>query len=290
MACNISSLEQATAVSYDTSFTTVPAGGRTLTGEVRSRASLSAREREAMFSLFEQFYLSADRAQFGTDLEDKDWVATLFDEHHSLCGFSTMKEYTAPFPDGLRTALIFFSGDTIVHPRCWGSPELPRIWTRHMFTRTLERKLPLSFWFLISSGYKTYRLLPLFFQSFVPQRDREHPQQFELMTQLADERFGNRYDRHSGTIRLDHPTPLRPGVADITERELRNEHTRFFTARNPRWSLGEELAGLAQLHPSNLTKAGLKMVGSELLSRLADASMDGETLSPLSSTQTARAG
>ncbi len=61
-------------------------------------------------------------------------------------------------------------------------------------------------------------------------------------------------------VRLAHATPLRPGVAELESRHLRDPHVAYFTAANPGHARGDELACLTEVHPSNLTPAGRRML------------------------------
>ena len=81
-------------------------------------------------------------------------------------GFSTQKRLFLSV-DGEPLAALF-SGDTIVRPQFWGEPTLARAWARLAFDFA-EAERPLrAFWFLICSGYKTYRFLPVFFRASPP--------------------------------------------------------------------------------------------------------------------------
>jgi hypothetical protein len=116
---------------------------------------------------------------------------------------------------------------------------------------------------LISSGYKTYRFLSVFFREFYPRYDRATPPEVQaIMAHLAQERFGSDYDRASGIVRFSEgATPLRPGVAQVDARRLKNPHVAFFCARNPGHARGDELVCLADLCPDNYTAAGKRMIG-----------------------------
>ncbi len=232
-------------------------------GVVRSRDSLSESEWSALYLLFAEFYDGTNPERFRKDLEDKDWVVLLH-EGKELRGFSTMKEYLVDFLD--ETMLIFFSGDTIIHPLYWGSPELSRRWTRHMFARKKAHPGKRAFWFLISSGQKTYRLLPLFFKDFFPRYGgTQDPLLPPLLAAIARSRFAEAYQKSTNVIQLQNPTPLKPGVAEVSDRELRNPHVRYFLENNPGFASGEELACIGELRAENLTAAGLRMLGESRL-------------------------
>ena len=113
-----------------------------------------------------------------------------------------------------------------------------------------------AYWFLISSGWRTYRYLPLFFRDFYPRDASMKP----LLDTIAFTKFGDAYDVRTGVIRLATPAPLREGVSD-PEARMSNPHVRFFVEANPGHADGDELACLVRVGVDNLTPAGLRMIG-----------------------------
>ncbi|HEX2059874.1 MAG TPA: hypothetical protein VHK90_03960, partial [Thermoanaerobaculia bacterium] len=147
---------------------------------------------------------------------------------------------------------VFFSGDTIVARHRWNSLDLPRLWARHVFAHADAS----TYWFLISSGWRTYRYLPLFFRDFYPRDMAMKP----LLDRVASAKFGQAYDARTGVIRLATPAPLRDGISDPDAR-MNNPHVRFFVEANPGHANGDELACLVRVGVDNLTAAGLRMIG-----------------------------
>jgi hypothetical protein len=118
------------------------------------------------------------------------------------------------------------------------------------------------YWLLISSGYKTYRFLPVFFREFYPTYERPTPPAIKRrLDALAQLKFPSEYDPHRGVVRLTASAPLRAGVADVTEQRLRDPHVAFFVQANPGHVYGHELACLTELTQANLTAAGRRMIG-----------------------------
>jgi hypothetical protein len=117
------------------------------------------------------------------------------------------------------------------------------------------------YWLLISSGYKSYRFLPVFYRQFYPRYECQTPPDLQaIMDELAQKRFGGQYDPLSGLVRFaDGGTPLRRGVADVSEERQRNPHIRYFLTRNPGHAQGDELVCLTQISWQNLTPAGQRM-------------------------------
>jgi hypothetical protein len=235
-------------------------GLASLVGEVTPVRDLSPAERAAMLALMDAHFLGVTRAGFEADLAEKEWAIVLREAGSgAIRGFSTLMRLDAEV--GEERAVAFFSGDTIVDRRWWGRRDLARTFGRHVFEvgRTVEGR---AFWFLISSGYKTYRFLPVFFKDFFPAHDRATPRdQQARLDALARRKFGVRYDARTGIVRLPEPTPLRPGVADLDARRLEDPHVAFFAARNPGHARGDELACLAELSSANLTPLGRRFAG-----------------------------
>jgi len=221
-----------------------------LHGAVIARASLSEPEVAAMYAIFEEHYAATTCEIFRRDLATKNWVVRLFDETNVLQGFSTMAIYET-CALGKKMSVVY-SGDTIIRPAFWGTPELPRTWIRAVLEITQTMPQPL-YWLLISSGYKTYRFLPVFCKEFFPRYDRPTPPGLQLlMDELASERFGVEYFPDQGIVRFQNgASPLRAGVAEITPERLADPHIAFFAARNPGHIHGDELVCLAQIHPDN---------------------------------------
>ena len=63
--------------------------------------------------------------------------------------------------DGERLVGVF-SGDTIIDQEYWGETELFRVWGEHVYELSERTPYASVYWFLITSGYKTYRFLPIF--------------------------------------------------------------------------------------------------------------------------------
>jgi hypothetical protein len=237
-----------------------PEAPRRLQSEIRPPEDLSLAERERMFALFGGYYNKVCENTFYADLAEKDSCILLMDAASTeIHGFSTLTQIQTHL-DG-EPLVAIFSGDTIIDRDYWGSTELVRAWGRHVFRLADEFDGGRAFWFLISSGYKTYRFLPVFFRQFYPSHNGPTPTQAKaLLDQLAQLKFSDKYDAARGVIRLDNPTPLRDGIADITPARLKDPYVSFFVDRNPGHVVGEQLACLTELTRDNLTAAGRRML------------------------------
>ena len=240
-----------------------------LTGAVIPRAELEPTDRVRMYELLANYFHGTSRAQFESDLAEKELVVLLRDSHTSqIQGFSTLMSITTTI-DG-REIVAFFSGDTIVAHEYWGETILSKLWSQTVFAEADRiralRPGALVFWFLICSGYKTWRFLPVFFREFYPHPQRLTPPHIKrILDALGERKFGAAYHLEEGVVHFPFATPLREGVADITEQRLRDPMIAFFQRMNPGHLIGDELACLAEISRSNLTRAGERMVGPRMV-------------------------
>lgn len=232
-----------------------------LTGQVQLVAELSSAERDEMYELLASYFANTSRDQFERDLGEKEWAIVLRDSVEGrICGFSTLMRSDLNLDN--QPIVVFFSGDTIIDREYWGETALPKLWGRHVFSLADRIHDARVYWFLICSGYKTYRFLPLFFREFFPTYERPTPPVIRaLIDQLGRLKFGEEYDEESGVIRFRAASPLMAGVAEITPQRLKDPHVAFYVNANPGHVNGDELACLAELSRENLTAAGKRMVG-----------------------------
>jgi hypothetical protein len=222
------------------------------------RADLSAKQRNEMFELLAQHFDGVTRAQFERDLAEKNWVILLMRDER-LVGFSTLLAYESVF-DG-QTVSVVYSGDTIVAPEAWGTTALSRAWIACV--RQLRGHYPRGkyYWLLLTSGFRTYRFLPVFWREFHPRFDVATPiNQKRLLDQLADGRFGEQYNSEKGIVRFKQPQKLRSGLDAVPTGRSADPHVAFFLNRNPSHVLGDELVCLTELADENLTPAGRRMI------------------------------
>jgi hypothetical protein len=237
---------------------------RRLAGVVVPGARVTLAERREMYALLRTYFAGTTRARFEADLREKESVILLREAASGrIQGFSTLMRLAVRV-DG-REIVAFFSGDTIVDRGFWGETALSRVWGETVFPEadrtSAERPGTAVYWFLICSGYKTWRFLPVFFREFYPSPDAAIPPAVgRLMDTLGTMKFGSQYDPSARVVRFAAAAPLRPGVAEITAGRLRDPRIAFFARMNPGHLRGDELACLAELSRSNLTKAGLRLV------------------------------
>jgi len=221
-----------------------------LSGQILKSEDLQQEEIEAMFSLMQTFYDDVSRNVFISDLMDKDYCILLCNDGGEVVGFSTQKIMS--FDMGGRMIHGVFSGDTIIHKDYWGSFELYTVFARFFFA--YAEKYDDFYWFLISKGYKTYRMLPLFFNDFYPDREKATPEpEQSIMHGYASRLYPEAYNDRTGVIEYHTiKDKLKKGVADITDKELRNPDIRFFLQANPNYAQGDDLVCIARMHRNNL--------------------------------------
>ena len=226
-----------------------------LVGDLVPTTALDEATRDAMFVLMDTNFIRHPRSVFEEDLAGKEWVVLMrSEEDGSLKGFSTFvtsQEHIDGQPMG-----VLFSGDTIVSPDAWGSMVLARVWLHGAWQAAARLEGPL-YWFLICSGFRTYRFLSVFWSEYYPHPRTETPAEAQqLLDVLARRRFGDRYDH--GIIRLPGGA-LREGIGTINDGRRRNAHVAFFESKNPGHARGDELACLCRLAPDNLSRAGWRI-------------------------------
>ncbi|HEU4937898.1 MAG TPA: hypothetical protein VFT39_15675 [Vicinamibacterales bacterium] len=232
-----------------------------LHGRVVETCTLSASLRDAMFTLLTSHFVGVDRRTFERDLDEKRCAILLEDDASRLRGFSTMVVYESHAAG--RSVWVVYSGDTIVDRAWWGTPALARSWVRAV-RQLAPANVRDVYWLLLTSGFRTYRFLPVFFRDFYPRYDSPWCLEQELLSALARERFGPQYDDASGIVRLRKPQVLAPDLIGLPAGRLTDPHVAFFLTRNPGFVRGDELACLARIDDSNLTPAARRMTRASL--------------------------
>ena len=218
--------------------------------EVRDPRSLSRGELGDLYELFQTAF-EAEREGFEQDLREKHKILTVKSEG-SLDAFTSLRLYR-PEP-GVR---VFFSGDTFVSPQARIGHRLPSLWAQYVFAEVASEGTGRDYWLLFCSGYRTYRILPTFFLSYVPTRDSDQPTELQRLRDLwASELFGGRFS--NGVVKPRWATPLH---CPEPPKRLQNDSTaRFFFESNPGYRDGDELVCLVPLEEGNLTPAGRRLV------------------------------
>ncbi len=225
---------------------------------LRPRDSLTAVERAEMFALLSRHFEGVTREQFEHDLAEKNWVVEIRHEQR-LLGFSTLLVEEVRFEE--RALTVIYSGDTIMAPEAWGAPALARTWIAAVNSLRAATPSRPCHWLLLTSGFRTYRFLPVFWRDYYPRHDRPTPgRQQRLLDTLAQRRYGSCYDGGTGIVRFPRPQKLRGALGTPRPGRLDQPNVAFFLARNPGHADGDELACLTEISAANLTPAGQRMV------------------------------
>ncbi len=226
-------------------------------GRLVARKDLRSADVDAMYRLLDRHFAGVGRAGFEADLADKGW-AVLVEGTERLVGFSTFRLDRERVRG--EDATVVFSGDTIVEPEAWGSRALPRTWIQSV--RSLHEAVgggPV-WWLLLTSGFRTYRFLPVFCRAYHSGPATEGDELGEVAACLARRRFGDRYDAATGIVRLPRPQRLRRPLLEIPPGRREDPHVRRFLELNPGHARGDELVSVAPLDDANLTRAGRRML------------------------------
>ncbi|MBP0974159.1 MAG: hypothetical protein J5851_09670 [Oscillospiraceae bacterium] len=229
-------------------------------GAMTPITDLTEQDIQTMYTLMQTYYEHTDEAVFRRDLAEKDYALTLRDGGE-LVGFSTQRVLTVEV-EGKPVSGVF-SGDTIIRQDHWGEQELFRIWSQFWFP--YAKDYDEFWWFLICKGYKTYRILPTFWETFYPTFRHETPAHEQaVMDAYARALYPDEYDAASGVIVYRHEKDrLRPGVADADEHRLKNKDIAYFCERNPGWQQGNDLVCLARMDVAAMKRRSPAILGIE---------------------------
>lgn len=224
-------------------------------------AELSQAQHDDMFRLLGEHFTGLTRAQFERDLAEKNRVI-LVHQGARLVGFSTLLAYETSFDEA--PVSVIYSGDTIMAREAWGSTALPRAWIETVNELRATYSRGPFYWLLLTSGFRTYRFLSVFWRTFWPRFDAPSDRERKrLLNHLAAERFGEQFDPASGIVRFQRPQRLRRELAEVPAGRIADPHVACFLSRNPRHADGDELVCLTELSAENLTTAGRRMLAPE---------------------------
>jgi hypothetical protein len=230
-----------------------------LMSEVTPASTLPDDIMQEMFSLFSTYYSGVEWNNFCEDLLTKDWVILVREmQSKKVQGFTSLS--ILQHQDQNQPITIIYSGDTIIHQPYWNSRVLAKSWIKAVWDLTREKPQPLH-WLLISSGFRTYRYLPVFFKQFFPCHNQSTPPNaLNLMHNVANRLFADQFDPTTGIVRFKQgATPLKSKFKQAPEAKLQDPHIRFFVKTNSGHCDGDELVCLTKICSDNLTAAGKRM-------------------------------
>lgn len=224
-----------------------------LTGEIVAVADLVESDVERMYTLMDAHFDGMEWERFKADLLEKETVLLMRNPSGGLVeGFSTAMTIDTVVDDVPIRAV--FSGDTIINKEFWGEKTLGILWLQHVFNIKKASGEKRVFWFLVSMGYKTYRLMRLFFKNYWPRHSALTPEfESNLINHLGKLKFTFNFDPSNGVISFDGSREkLRCGVADVDASRIADKDIAFFIERNPGWNKGNELVCVAEICGGNL--------------------------------------
>ena len=231
-----------------------------LLSSIHKIPKITIADKEAMFALHCRYFTNVQRDAFLRDMSEKDWVIILRDEC-DIVGFSTLQ--LIPLSIGGIERIFLFSGDTVVDRTHWGDSTLAGCFGHFMLRLIDENPRTPLHWFLISKGYRTYRFLPVFFNRFYPAPESSLPPGYahEILHAVAAHKFNGSYDRDAGIVRrAAHGDCLKPEMCEIPEGRMRDPFVRFFLGQNPSYSVGNELACIADISKSNFNRYAWRVI------------------------------
>lgn len=233
-----------------------------LVGQILRIKDVTEGDRRQMFDLMTRYYENVAPETFESDFQSKTWVILArCPTTGDVLGFST--QWFGDYVIDNTPVGILYSGDTIVDSKYWANNPLATLWGRLALQIIDQRSGQPLYWFLISKGYKTYRFLPVFFETFYPRPNQATPRNCQgIINHLATENFGDRYEDSLGIIKAAQDgCRLRNEVAEVSEQRLRDPYVKFFDAANPGHTRGDELCCLAPLSRDNFNAAAYRVIG-----------------------------
>ncbi|MFK7825757.1 MAG: hypothetical protein AB8G05_16510 [Oligoflexales bacterium] len=223
--------------------------------KIKKKQDVSQKDHKDMFYIFQKYYDCISFDKFVRDLQNKTHVIFLFD-HLKLIGFSTAHLGQSPKYKGT----VIFSGDTVVERKYWGQKILQKAFYQLLFKAIIKSPFRPVYWMLMSKGYKTYLLMRKNFPRSYPNFYESTPYQLEeIKNCFYKDHYGIFFQKNQSIIAFDSSKgQLKQGIAQASEADCLNPEINFFTAKNPKASLGEELACIAHIRWYDLFYTGIK--------------------------------
>jgi hypothetical protein len=214
---------------------------------------------QEMFSLFSSYYREIQLSSFSKDILSKDWVMLFKDvQNLQIQGFTSLRIIEHCYLSQKMT--VIYSGDTVIHQPYRNSRIFAKSWIKTVWNLARNKPQP-CYWLLLTSGYKTYRFLPVYLKCFFPCYNQPTPPDtLHLMNNIADHLFGNQFTSATGIVCLhEGATPLKNSPGQTSKMRAQDPHIQFFETKNPGHVNGDELVCLADLSDDNLTAIGKRM-------------------------------
>jgi hypothetical protein len=224
-------------------------------------SDLEPADRERMFRLLQESYLGVTREAFERDLAAKEHVILLRSGEGEIVGFSTQVRLRLTLPD--RTVLAVFSGDTIISEQHRGTFETGREICRYFRRALTEYPGDTVYWLLICKGWRTYRVLRLFFRDYAPRAGTSDPGAFrDVADAFGYGKYPAFYQPSSRLIVFPGETQrIRPGSPEAIDHRRSDPDLLFFDKMNPGHERGNELVCVAPIREDNFTAVARRLAG-----------------------------
>ncbi len=230
-----------------------------LTCKITAVQKIDEAAQRAMFTLFNRYFDNTDFGRFKADLAEKDLAIMQRTKDGGLAGFSTVQIFRTLLSG--KECTFLYSGDTIVAPEFSSSSMLIGAFG-HVMLRLIEKTEMPIYWLLISKGFRTYRLLPVFFNTFYPSYNgRKALNLKELRNRVGDYKFGKSYDPDKGIVSFNglHDR-LKESMCVVPEGRSHDPHVLYFLQNNPGYRQGDELLCLAEISTANMNRVAQRAI------------------------------
>ena len=216
--------------------------------------NITSTEKKQMHTILSKYFLGTSFDEFVHDLSQKE-VAIFIEKEGKIMGFSTL--VCSEVQVNGESVPVIFSGDTIVEKEHRNSSGLG-IEVANYFDRVRERFADREVYYLLATkGWRTYKVLPFFFNEFYPRAGVQTPLKIkEIMDSFCQKKYGLSYDAKRGHIVAEgDPQRIRSeNLYDSAYPDRQSSDIDFFFEKNPNYLDGTELVCIASIDEGNITK------------------------------------
>ncbi len=216
--------------------------------------NITVDEKKQMYAILSKYFLGTSFDEFVADLSKKE-VAIFIEKEGEIMGFSTL--VCSEVQVGSEAVPVIFSGDTIVEKEHRNSSGLG-IEVANYFDMLRERFANRTVYYLLTTkGWRTYKVLPFFFNEFYPRTEVQIPKKIKsVMDRFCQEKYRDRYDAKRGLIvAVGNPQRIRTeNLYDSAYPDRQSSDIDFFFEQNPNYLNGTELVCIASIDEANITK------------------------------------
>jgi hypothetical protein len=209
---------------------------------------LTPRQIEEMWDLYQYGYEHVDKQTFLNDIKTKNYIFLgLNSETSKVEGFSTVHFFKTKL--NKKSYNIIFSGDTIFHPKHWGSRALNKAMAIFMIKNILLSPFTPLVWNLIVSGHRTLLIMAKNCPEYYPNYKTKTPERLEkLRHHIGTLQFPNTYNSKTGIIEFEDATAVFSETLDPKYQEvLKMNEVQYFLSLNPGYRKGNELNMIANM-------------------------------------------